>query len=727
MTTEILKGSIRDNASVSDGGAELSRLRRARGLTQTQLADAAGVSVRTVRYLERGLHRPHPPTVTLLATALGVEVSWLSAALGNDLPAAVLPPGIRGRLVGRERDLERLTVAVETAAVVVVSGAGGVGKTTLCLKWTDGVRERYPDGQLYVDLHGFHQDKAPLTTEDALRRLLFALGADTALRSESLEDLIGQYRAATAGRRLLVLLDSATSSSQVRPLLPAGPGATTVVASRRRLDGLVAGDAAEHVPLDTLDLGDAVELLGSRSVSRERRVALAEACGRLPLALVILAAHLKRHPDRVLRWTEDNGRKLDLLEVEDGDRSVRRVIATTVRAVPGELRSAVDLLGLWPWGELDPYGGAALLGIGRTNAVRVLDALVDLHLVEERDADRYAIHGLVAAYLAERAAGLTADVRTATARRVYRYFLAVTARCSAVLDPHRSPQPVDSDEAADLPILQTPDDVARWFSIAQPQLTAVIRLAQRDRAEPYSWELPYTAETIFRSRGPRAGAVEMLEGAVAAVPAGNPLRPSLLGNLGVAYAMSGRLEPARKCWEECLHLTDDVEAVASYITNIAIVDGELGHRDAALHGYERALTLRRSRGDLARIAYTLVNLARLRIDDGDFTGAAVDLTESLDVARAAGDGRAIAASLLELARVRAAQNDTDIALGLLATARKQAETNADDHQLAETHHELGRLLPPGSADGIAHLQAAHDLYTRIGDPRAAEIANQRAP
>ncbi|HEV7654312.1 MAG TPA: helix-turn-helix domain-containing protein [Mycobacteriales bacterium] len=707
---------------MSDGSAELRRLRRARGLTQTQLADAAGISVRTVGYLERGLHRPYPPTVGLLAAALGVDMSRLAATLGNDQPAAVPPPMVRGRLVGREQDLRRLTQAVETSAVVVVSGAGGVGKTTLCLNWTDAMRERYPDGQLYVDLHGFHPDEAPLATVDALRRLLFALGEDTGVLPEAPEDLSGRYRAATAGRRLLVLLDSATSSAQVRPLLPAGPGATTVVTSRRRLDGLVAVEAAEHLPLDTLGLADAVELLGSTAVPRERRAALAEACGRLPLALVILAAHLRRHPDRVLQWTGDNGRRLDLLEVEDGDRSVRRVIATTVRAVPERLRSAVDLLGLWPWGELDPYGGAALLGTGRTDAVRVLDALVDLHLVEERDADRYAIHGLVAAYLAERAAGLPADVRTAASRRLYRYHLAITARCSAVLDPHRGQVPVDGAEAADLPPLDSPDEVARWFSVAQPQLTAVIRQAQRDRAEPYSWQLPYAADALFRLRGPRARAVEMLEGAVAAVPVGDPFRPRVLVNLGVAYAMSGRLDAARNCWEESLGLVDDIQTVASSTTNIAILDAEMGNREAALRGYERALALRRSTGNLGRVALTLVNLSRLRLVSGDLDGAAVNLTESLELGRRIGDGITIAGSLLELGRVRAAQGNTDVALGLLAAAREQAEANADDHQTAEVHHELAQLLPPGSADADAHLRAAHRLYTRTGDPRGVEVA-----
>lgn len=651
-------------------GAELRRLRLARGLTQDQLAERARLSSRTVRNLEHGRRQPHPHTIGLLAAALETDparLARLARLLGgrSDDEVATLPPGA-GPLVGRQVDLARLDDEAASGGVVVVCGPGGVGKTALCLQWASTVRDRYPDGVLFVDLYGFRAVQAPLSRSDALRRLLFALGEDVGRLPEDADDLAGRYRAVTADRRLLVLLDDAGSSDQARALIPAGPGTTTLVTSRRRLDGLVAGDAARHLPLAPLDLADAVRLLTERGPGRlppDRLAELAEACARLPLALVILGAHLQRHPDRVLRSTTIS---LDLLEVEDEDRSIRQLVDVTLRALPERARSTVDLLGLWPAAEFDSYGVAALLGSDRVGAVRLLDALTDLHLVEERHPDRYSMHDLVAGCLRERAAALPAAARDAATRRVYRYHLAVAARCADVLDQHRGRLPVDADPTVELPPLESPGDVVRWYSVAQPTLSAVIRQAQAEGAAPYSWQLPYAAATLFKRRGPRSEHVAQLEAAAAVVPVGDRFRPRVFNNLGVAHAMSGRLTAARACWEQALDAEVEPEGIAAYVLNLAVVDAELGDRDAALRGYERALDLRRSLDDPTKVANILVNLGRLRIDAGDLDGAAHALEEACRTGEDLGDEDLLGAALLELSRIRGLRRDPEGGLALVA-------------------------------------------------------------
>jgi tetratricopeptide (TPR) repeat protein len=166
--------------------------------------------------------------------------------------------------------------------------------------------------------------------------------------------------------------------------------------------------------------------------------------------------------------------------------------------------------------------------------------------------------------------------------------------------------------------------------------------------------------------------------------------------------------------------------VAGYTTNIAIVDAELGDRDAALRGYARALAVRRSLGNPRAIASTLINRGRLRIDAGDLAGAATDLLESLQLAEADDDRNVVSACLLELGRVKASQGDVAAGLQLLARASTLAAAAANDHLAAEIHRHTIDLLPCGSDEAARHIRSAYDLYARIGDPWADRLAGRHA-
>src|ERR1700730_6953165 len=281
-------------------GGLLRKLRIAAGFTQEQLAESAGLGIRTIRDLERGrARRPHRQSIELLATALGlpsgardelaragrqlpVRPEPIAAGAGEPVPRQ-LPPAVR-HFAGRADELKILASLIDTAATpgrtVVISaidGTAGIGKTALAVHWAHQVADQFPGGQLYVNLRGFDPGGPPLAPTEAIRGFLDALGVPPAQIPAGLEAQAARYRSLLAGRRVLVLLDNARDAGQVRPLLPASPGCLVVVTSRTQLLSLVAADGAQPLTLDLLTVAEARELLarrlGAERVSRAPRAA----------------------------------------------------------------------------------------------------------------------------------------------------------------------------------------------------------------------------------------------------------------------------------------------------------------------------------------------------------------------------------------------------------------------------------------------------------------------
>jgi len=292
--------------------------RRRLGMSQEDLAERSGMSVRGIRDLETGrTGAPRARTVRLLADVFGLagrerDRFHLAAtpAAGTRRPAggrspAQLPADLAG-FAGRVAPLRRLdTVAARQggpgAAVVVVSGGAGLGKTALAVHWAHRMRRRFPDGQLFAGLRG-SQPGGAAAPSDALRVFLSGLGVRPDRMPQDQASQVALYRSLLAGRRVLAVLDDALDDEQVRPLLPSGPGCAAVVTSRRRLTGLVALENAEPLPLAPLDDGEARELLRHR-LSRERLARDADGveevlrdCAGLPLRLALAAARAAAQP-----------------------------------------------------------------------------------------------------------------------------------------------------------------------------------------------------------------------------------------------------------------------------------------------------------------------------------------------------------------------------------------------------------------------------------------------
>ncbi|MFJ7076007.1 AfsR/SARP family transcriptional regulator [Streptomyces sp. NPDC098781] len=449
---------------------------------------------------------------------------------------AELPHDAPG-FAGRADELARLHALLppepgpgpaNTVVISAIGGAAGIGKTALAVHWAHQVRARFPDGQLYVNLHGFDHDRPPLTPGEALELLLRGLGLGASEIPLTDEAQARAYRSLLAGRRLLVLLDNAASAQQVRPLLPGSPTCCVVVTSRNRLGDLVARDGATALPLDLLlpDEARALlgEALGAARLSAEPPTVVDELirlCGSLPLALRVAAARLAGDPglrlaDLVTEMTE--GDRLEALAPDDGDVSpLRTAFSASYRVLSPGARRLFRLLGLFPGAEFAVEVAAALGGVEPHQARRLIGALTAAHLIEPTAVGRYRFHDLLREYARELAVAeeTATDRQTAQERLLLWYLRAARAVAGSGLFP-RLPDDLDRGDRQGVP---SPAEAARWLQTEQPTLLAVINHAARHGPRPVSWYLASALFGYFWLHLPRATwqatAQTVLEAAVA--------------------------------------------------------------------------------------------------------------------------------------------------------------------------------------------------------------------
>lgn len=417
------------------------------------------------------------------------------------------------RFVGRRDALAALDaqLAVSDSAVCVISGSAGVGKTSLAVHWAHSVRDRFPDGQLYLDLRGYELDEQPLASSGALNRLLRSLGVDPRRESAPLAERVELYRSMLAGRRILVILDNAQESSQVMPLLPSS--GMTVVTSRNRLSDVMATVGAGAVSLGTLTDREALELMetviGHSRVGAERASAteLTGLCGGLPLALRLVAAQLAAVPQaRIAKVAAElaQGDPFAVFAADGSEHSVvRAAFSASYRALDPAGQRLFRLLGLVPGPDFTASTVAALAALSPDDALRGLDALSEAHVIERAVAGRFRFHELLRLYAVEQVRN--DPERTAAWNRLVRHYLDIT---TALTERYREgglalPRalPREPDQAGQP---NSKHSTLTALDVEIPNVAAAVTLAARQGPYPDAWLVADGLRTYFHRNGRRA-------------------------------------------------------------------------------------------------------------------------------------------------------------------------------------------------------------------------------
>lgn len=731
-------------------GALLRRYRLGAALTQEELSALTGLSVRAISSMEAGrTARPYPRSVQLLADALGLSedsrAALLNAAKSEShwrqaIRPAQLPPDI-AEFTGRARQLgwlaDLLTGNNRAARVVAITGTGGVGKSALAVHVGHRVRDAFPDGQLFVEMQG--SGDQPTSTAEALARLLRHLGMTEATIPADITERAAEFRTRMAGLSMLLILDDARDAAQVRALLPGTVTSAVLVTSRGWLADL---EGCRILALSALGEADAralfASLCGPDRVAAEMTATdvVLSACGGLPLAIRIAAARLVSRPTWSIGALASRlGSELHRLEeLAVGDLAVRASFQVSYGLLPGpggsggDVKRAFRLLGLWSGGDISLAAAAALLGVDRAAASRMLERLVDVHMLEAPAAQRYRFQDLIRVFAAERAVhDEPAASREKAIRRILLWYLhsADAALTTLELAPRPELTLIPADRAAPPLAFAGYDEAADWSDTERDNVVSAVVLASRWDMHQICAQL---ADVVWRGfkRSPWDGWVQVLEhGLASAVAVGDQVEQAWLHNFaGIALMFRGHHLEAVAHFDEALPLSRDIgsrRCEATATGNVAIAYRALKRYDEAISHLEKAMMID---PDPPRRGRVLVNLGMVYLDQGRLEEGIGSIEEGLALINQAGDhwGDSLSRSLIA---------DAYRQLGRQADAIKSAQRALeisrrvhDEYQEAAALYALGQVLADCGelARARACLTSAYLISDRLGLPMAKEMA-----
>jgi tetratricopeptide (TPR) repeat protein len=485
----------------------------------------------------------------------------------RQLPAAPNP------FVGRDDDLVLLDQALHAVGgpmlISAIRGAGGVGKTWLALHWAHRHRDRFPDGQLFVDLRGFSPDGEPMPPAAAVRGFLDALGVDPGRIPVDPQVQAALFRSLAADRQMLVVLDNAADTDQVIPLLPGGDRCMVMVTSRRTLTGLITRHGGRHVALGVLSDEEAHALLtqrlGAQRVAAEATAAaqLVQLCQGFPLALGIIASRAHGHPHVKLAEQVAELRDLGLGALandEDPIASLPAVLSWSDRALAHDQRTLFALLGVAPGPDIGVSAVAGLSGLSPARVGRLLRALEDASLLGRDAQGRFRMHDLIRDHATDLAAKhLTPEARRAALRRAFDFYLHTAWTANRLLDPHRMPISLDPLEPSGYihPLADAAAALA-WFDAEYTCLLAAQRAAAAQGEHRTAWQLAWALDTYHARRGLEHDRVTTWQTAVASAervpdPAAHALVHRYLGRV---YGKLGQHHQAMEHLEHALELAE---------------------------------------------------------------------------------------------------------------------------------------------------------------------------
>jgi len=738
----------------------LRKLRAEARLTQEELAEASGVRPRSISDLERGVATsPQRETIRLLAGALGltglVRAKFEAVARGRAVPAVseaaagggaaaatrTLPRDVAS-FTGRKQELQNLVAATVGAAasggvvsIHAIGGMAGVGKTAFAVHAAHRLADRFPGGQIFLPLHGHTPGQSPVDPADALASLLLTAGVPAGQIPASLEARMALWRDQVAGKQLLLVLDDAASSEQVRPLLPGAGGSLVLVTSRRHLSAL---DDATAVSLDTLPPDQATALLvrlaGRAGISPDDPAVgeITRLCGFLPLAIGMVARQLHHHPS----WTAA-GRaaelaaarhRLELMVTEN--LSVAAAFNLSYTDLTEDQQRLFRRLGLHPGADIDAYAATALDGTDLATVRRGLEALYDQYLLAEPAQGRYRMHDLIREHARALADRLDPDRDQATAR-LLDYYQDAAARANVFIARQRGPGTALADGAvpAAIPDLADGEQALAWARAERASLLGCLDLATVTGQHARVTALTAGLAGLLRRDGPWADALTRHAVAIqAAQQLGDRLgQAGALKDLGDVRRLTGDYPAATQVLEQALSICRDLGdrlGQANALTYLGDVRQLTGDYPAAAQSLEQALSIYHDLGDQLGQANALSNLALIRWGTADYPAAAQSLERALSMYHDLGDRHGQANALNKLGVVRWTTGDYPAAADAQEQTLRICRDIGDRLGQATALSDLGVVrLATGDYPAAARAQEEalgiyRDLGSRLGQANA---------
>ncbi|MXM65883.1 tetratricopeptide repeat protein [Streptomyces sp. HUCO-GS316] len=650
----------------------------------------------------------------LPAETLQTEVDrWCSAwrALANapssdvgteHSPPRLLPPSTTSHLAGRRSHVEELdrllagSSAKEEVPLVSITGPPGVGKTALAIHWAHRAAERFPDGQLYVDLRGWDGDHEVLAPETVLSRFLRDLRVPDAELPSTLDELEARFRSETADRRMLLVLDNAAGPEQIRPLLPGSRHCRTVVTSRAPLTGI----GARAMPLDVLSETESFELIASligvvRAQDEPDAVSLvARLCARLPLALRIVGEGIAVRPAisvaEAAEEIADESTRLDTLGVgTDEAHDIRSVFSWSLRYLSPPAARLFRLLGLHEGPDLPLPVVAALADMPPAAARHLVHMLVRVNLIEQRPGGRYRFHDLLRLYARERAMDLPQEQRIQAVERLSAWYLKAGDASDRVFAPSRRRVPIHDRDLPHVPAAPPMADhraAFAWGDTERENVLSVVRQCAREELHEVAWQLPAVMGEYFYLRKMWADLYATHKDALPSAQRTSLVAEAWIrSNLGFAGSHIGMYREAEEHCRRAVEATTSIgDPMSTGIAwnNLGIALGGLREWDEALAAFQRALELHRSQGNQWGEAHALMNMARAHAGRGEWD-AAVELYVRAGELHGAIGNRVVEGTVLH-----------ELGLAHAAQARWEQATDCYQRALA-IHNEVDNRIGAG--------------------------------
>jgi tetratricopeptide (TPR) repeat protein len=650
-------------------------------------------------------------------------------------PVTATMPADTAEFTGRRKQLDAITAALMDAtgpggvvAIHAIDGMPGVGKTALAVHAGHLVAARFPDRQLFVDLHGHTSGQQPAGPADVLAMLLTADGVDPRYLPGDVDGRSAMWRGRMAGHRILLILDNAASGDQVAPLLPGSAQCLVLVTSRRYLGDLPASVA--EVRLDILPPDDARTMfvkLAPRAVDEPAQVAeLVGLCGHLPLAISLMARLFTRHES----WTISNlieETRARLLTVTAESRTIAAAFELSYQYLPGEQQHFLRHLGVHPGSDIDAYAAAALSGLPLRQAAGHLDALHGDRLLDEPVARRYRMHDLIRQYASSLTAADSASERERAAGRLLDYYQHTAEAAATHLARYTRPAPTASvpmPEAA--PRVAGRDQAHAWMTTERANLMACIDYAASRHQDARVVGLTAAIASHLYRDGPWPQAIDLH---AAAAPAAQrlgdqPGEANALLNLGSVRRLTADFPGAAAAMEHALDISRDLGdqfGASIALLNLGSVRRLTGDLPGATAALEQALDISRDLGNRICEANALSGLGEVQQLAGDLPGATTVLEQALDISRDIGDQFGVSIDLLDWGEVRQASGDFPGATTVLEQALDISRDLGDQFGVSIALINLGDLqrqtgdLRRAAAALEQGLEISRDLGHRLGE------------